>query len=716
MRTDGTTAWMAMAIPLLACCLLACGSNDPALPADDAGSEDPPPVDWHPAHCANRECFYVMQGVPGASDAVCNGRHPTDLGTTDANGERNCPYASFQSRVRSVLAPPDDLPNKSRTVFVGAGRYPIWGTKLAVRGDGAGPDEAVILTNYRGADVTLHSDECPAICTFDTPAGPITVTPCCSVRCDCDDAACIAAGGVDTGDGCAAPFNKLADTITVFGQWVRIEGMTIQGAYDDQLEVGARTTAMGTKLVPNDGIYLANNTIHGTDGNENIKGLGMGPGPVHGGPAWGPTHIIGNEFLDMASQAVDATGVHNWLVEDNYLHDAKSGNDPFGGQFDGGGIGFKNGGSQARVRNNWSLRGGGFGGGGGSGSCIFQTEPPHDYGCFQDYEMTDILVENNTALDIANTGLQAYQCDDCRFLGNHISGSRARFLVRVGDECPGLLCPSTNPKLKPSRNLRLERNLLVGGIIHPEGPQFFEYYRHALPQGPAAFGMVSRDNVFCAPDGIAEPPDPSSQLPMFTYEPASGDVNGPFALTTYRTQINDTGSSVYNDPAAAVAPCIPALPSCNLTVSSDRTEVSWSGPAACPDCTCSLSLDEGEQSVACTGAMPLPIGAISPGRHYVGLRVNNFGGGTSCGASYGISSKVVGAGCSVGVAGPKARWDGDGVSCRLVGDGDVDLGAVKCEGELDLPANLLTRARHHLRLRVLDSEFGQTTCGVVYNP
>jgi hypothetical protein len=374
-----------------------------------------------------------------------------------------------------------------------------------------------------------------------------------------------------------------------------------------------------------------------------------------------------------------------------------------GTAYDGGGIGFKNGGSHARVRNNWLVRGGGLGGGGVSGSCIRATEPPHDYGCFQTYEMADILVENNVAFDSPNGGLRVYQCDDCRFYGNSILRIERSLLFDITDDCPGPRCPSHNDKLMPSKNLRLERNFLSAGVWQDDGVGFVAYARDAHPSGPAANGMTARDNIFCAPDGIDEAPAPETGVELFAQlEPVAL-----FALDPFRATIADAGSTVYNDPAASTAPCPPAPPSCSLTVIG--TSLEWHGPLDCPECTCVLTLDEASRPVGCDGSGSADGTA---GRHYAGLRVNRPGGGTSCGSSYGVSSPMVGAGCAIALDGDTIRYRADGARCRLAADGDDPI-EVPCAGERPLMPEVAT-GRHRITLAVTDAAMGQTTCSTMF--
>ncbi|MCA9669787.1 MAG: hypothetical protein KC503_29535, partial [Myxococcales bacterium] len=409
---------------------------------------------WSEAHCKTRTCYFVMKSVAGADDAACNGRHPADLGSTDADGKRDCPFASLDA-VRGILNPASGAGARGVTVFVGAGTYALYPSGLAIRGDGTSADEAVIVTAYDGQKPIIDGT-CPATCTVQTPSGPVTRDPCCQRACpSCStDARCKPVQGSAT--QCAVPIDHVEQLVTISGSWVRVEGLDLRGCWEDNIRVAWRDTGGAQPtIIPNEHIYIANNRIEGCEVNENIKGLRNGPGPAHGGPAWGPVHVVGNELYAMASQAVDATGVHNWTVEDNYAHDAKTGQAPFT-DYDGGGIGFKNGSSDVRVRNNWSERSDGYGGGGSSGSCIGDTTPPADWGCFQKYEMIDALFENNVALDASlRAALNVFHCDGCRFYGNYVvGGGEVPALLLIGDVCPGPRCEAHNPGLLPTRDLR----------------------------------------------------------------------------------------------------------------------------------------------------------------------------------------------------------------------------------------------------------------------
>jgi len=337
---------------------------------------------------------------------------------------------------------------------------------------------------------------------------------------------------------------------------------------------------------------------------------------------WGPVHIIGNELFATASQAVDATGVHAWLIEDSWIHDAKIGGNAFIA-FDGGGIGFKNGSSDSVVRNNWSVRGGGYGMGGGAGSCISDM-----FGCYQRWEMRSAIVENNVAIEPgagapedARRGLFAFHCDDCLYAGNVIDLDDG-FGFFMDDECPGPRCSPHNPMLQPSRDVRLERNFIRGKTMLPRGtPLMIMYMRDVHPMGPVAHGMTSRANVFCAASGFPVVASPDTDALQFAHrEPGMA-----YALGDYRAQIGDTGSAIFNAPGAASAPCPAGPAACSVGV--DGTGARWTGPVTCNGCACTLVVDRAEMSVACDGVIPLDASASSPGRHYVSLRVDRDGGG-----------------------------------------------------------------------------------------
>lgn len=673
----------------------------------DAAADAGPPPPWDVAYCQTHDCTFIRQGAPGADDRRCNGRSPDDLGTFDLEGLRNCPFASLQgARFRERIGSNNPNGVHGRTFFVGAGTYPMWPSPLQLLGNGQSADEALVLTNFRGEKVELSGGSCPATCVVDTVTGTVALTPCCAIRCrSCDaDPRC-----QPTSDGCGIPWDKAPRVLSIGGQWVRVEGFELDGCFSDNIVVVARDQGTLQSLIPNDHLYVANNIIHGCDVNENIKGHGEGPGPLQGGPAWGPVEIVGNELLEMASQAVDATGVHNWSVEDNTLHHAKTGSF-MGTDYDGGGIGFKNGGSQSRVRNNWSEQGGGgFGLGGVSGSCINDTEPPHGYGCFQRYEMTDLVVENNTVKDTSKDAFGIYQCDNCRVLGNYVDGVRRGSHAWLRDDCPGPRCPAHNPNLLPTRDLRLERNELRGGVFGPDGPYFFAYARDTHPSGPVGEGMVSGHNTFCAAAGQAAPADPAASLLLFGHiEPTML-----YPFSTFAAQLGDTASAVYNAQGAAAAACAP--PSrVELALAMDASTLSFVAPA---DATrCALAFDDQEMAVGCTGtSVAVPRDAREPGRHYVSLRVDRASGGASAGASYQIGAPGIGASCAIAVSGGQLRWQGGGDRCAVVGDGGVAVQASgACSGQLALPAELLAPGRHRARLAILDSAFGQTACSVVF--
>jgi hypothetical protein len=698
---------------LLAFALAACGDDaagpDSGRGSDGGGANDPgrdagAPIDpdWQTEYCRSRECWFVMQNEPGASDAECNGRHPTDLGTMDAMGKRDCPFATLTGPIQQVMNPEVPRP-EARAIFVGRGNYPVAPYQIHLFGAGRNASETFLFTTWRGEEVTIDGN-CPASCTVETPSGPITAEPCCFRACPTCDASPLCEPNPLSETGCALPIDRVNQLVTIYGQWVRIEGFRLLGCFEDNVRVSIGTD--GGAVIPNRHIYIANNEIEGCDVNENVKGLRNGPGPRNGGPEWGPVHVIGNELFSMASQAVDATGVHRWLVEDNYVHDAKVGSNPFV-SFDGGGIGFKNDSTDNTVRNNWSVDGGGFGMGGGSGSCI-----DDEYGCYQMHEATAGLIENNVAIRPAAAapegqarGFLAYQCLDCSYLGNVIELDDGAAL-RIDDECPGPTCPAHNPMLRPSENLRFERNFIRGLMRRPSGgPLMMLYRRDVLASGPAANGMVSRSNVFCAGAGFPVVADPNAGALQFAHlEPDTA-----LALDDYRSHIGDTGSAVFNAAGSAMAPC-PAGPlACEVGVASNA--VRWAGPSDCATCDCTLVIDGVESDVECTGSTTLT--AVTPGRHYASLRIDRDGGGASCGASFGIAADTIGAGCTIDVNGDTVSWSSTGVHCRLLSDGGTDLGEVACTGAMSTPA--FAPGRHHLRLQVRDAPEGQTTCGAMFN-
>jgi hypothetical protein len=663
---------------------------------------------WEDEHCRNRTCIWIRQGEPGASDVICNGRAPVDRGTTDQDGRRNCPLASFQSAYLQALMAPNTGPNRSKTFFVGGGTYRTYPFGISLVGDGQNADEGLRLSNLRGEKVVLSGQNCPASCEYQGPNGPVTVTPCCAIKCDScsSDPRC-----VDLGDDCGVPWDTAYRPVTIAGRWTRIEGMEIEGCISDAVTVATVATLDGQSLVPNDHLYLSNNRIHGCQINENIKGLRQGPGPTQGGPYWGPTEIIGNELLEMGSQAIDATGVQNWRVEENHLHSPKPVDACLGTPCDGGGIGFKNGGALARVRNNWLRANNGITMGGVAGSCLEDTSPPNGFGCFQRYEHQDGRVENNVIADAPRHGLMAYQCDDCGYLGNYLSNFRgAGFFLQ--DDCPGPRCPSHNPGLLPSRDLVLAHNHFGAGALSTEGPYFLAYFRDVFPSGPAANGMNALANTFCAPQGLLETATPELDVARF----AHAEPQGLYNLPDYAAQVGDQGSRVYNDGAAQLAAC-PAPPRCTLSVTADAGIVRWEGAADGVQCT--LAIDEVESTVPCQGERATTPGERGPGRHYLSLRAELGPGqpaGASCGLSYQLGAPFSGSRCTLGLVGDTLQYDADGLRCLIVADDGQDLGVRGCRGTLTLPPGLRSGARHHLRFQVLEAPDGQTTCGLMFTP
>ncbi|MCA9670406.1 MAG: hypothetical protein KC503_32645, partial [Myxococcales bacterium] len=297
-----------------------------------------------------------------------------------------------------------------------------------------------------------------------------------------------------------------------------------------------------------------------------------------------------------------------------------------------------------------------------------------------------------------------------RFYGNYVvGGGEVPALLLIGDVCPGPRCEAHNPGLLPTRDLRLERNLLAAGKKNAVGgPVMMMYYRDVNPTGPAANGMRSRDNVFCAAEGFAPSATPDADVQMFGHrEPGQA-----YALDAYRAQIGDSGSAAFNAASASSAPC-PAPGSCRVGVDSGG-RARWAVPE-CSSCTCTLAVDGKEQSVSCDkGEAMVDQGR---GRHYIALRVARAGGGRSCGTTYQVSGAATGASCSIdAVDATTLRWASSGTRCRLVVDGGVDIGPVPCAGSDGAPAQVIARGRHRVLLRVEDAPSGQTSCSAMFSP
>jgi hypothetical protein len=267
--------------------------------------------------------YYVAANEPGAHNDRCDGRSPVDSG----NGR--CPFKDFGSPRTLRL-----LTNVSGVrVEVRAGTYSLTPSGLVIQGRGSNEAEAVVLAAYGNETVI-----------FD--------------------------GG-----------NVVRELIRVSGQYVAVQGLTLQnsGAYNLEVRGAQHVLIQGNR-------FLANRA------SDSLKG--------DGGAA--DVHVRGNEFTQWDSQAIDMTTVARWRIEENLFHDPKA--------VDGNAIGVKFGSRDIVINRNQFFRTRGLSLGG-----VAASHP-------EEYEAYNVIAEHNIFENIGGAAAVFYSCAGCQFRDNDVSG------------------------------------------------------------------------------------------------------------------------------------------------------------------------------------------------------------------------------------------------------------------------------------------------------
>jgi hypothetical protein len=260
-----------------------------------------------------------------------------------------------------------------------------------------------------------------------------------------------------TFDECNSPEDpgRIWALLMLWGQWIRIEGLTFDNVHKWNLTVASSHTC------------IVNNTFIGSYGSDSdsMKSFG-GSGP----------HVIvrGNDFHTAYEQAIDGTEARSWLIEDNDFHDAPD-----------RGVGFKYGANGNVVRNNRfrNLGGHAVSLGGGSSAHNFT------------FEAANLVMENNTVTNMGIAMVEIFACDGCVVRDNTLDG--ARFAINLyGDEdpsgCPGG-CPLSTDLLITGNRFRNMR----GDPDNPDPEAVVPLNAFQVMRAPALPGFTSGDNLYC---------------------------------------------------------------------------------------------------------------------------------------------------------------------------------------------------------------------------
>jgi hypothetical protein len=339
---------------------------------------------------ASNGTFYVASQESGADNERCNGQVPTNQG----NG--NCPFRDFTGTKPLHLL--DSA--KGVTVFVRQGTYTLT-PGIDVNGVGSSEADRVTLAAFQGETVVFDGRNTPR------------------------------------------------ELITVSGQYVTVQGLTLQNSAGYNLEVrGAR------QVVIQGNRFLANGA------SDSLKG--------DGGAA--DVTVRDNEFTQWDSQAIDITGVSRWTIERNRIHDPKG--------VDAKAIGIKFGSRDITVVNNEIFNTEGLSLGG--------VSSPHSNA----FEAYNLSVRDNTFTNVTAFAAEFYSCSNCQFQGNRITaaGAGVRLFsnaVHGASGCPGGCQPNQGITVTGNQM----RNL-VGG--HGGVPDLF----WAIEPSELS-GLSSGNNTYC---------------------------------------------------------------------------------------------------------------------------------------------------------------------------------------------------------------------------
>jgi hypothetical protein len=364
------------------------GDPDAAGVALDASfCRDPVPAE------PGRTTVFVAADEPGADDAGCDGLAPTD------EGGGRCPFRSLGgARVRRLLEGEGDGA-RAIAVVLRSGEYPL-DRRLDIRGAGTRAGEAVVLAGWPGERAVVR--------------------------------------GAD-----------LHTLLRLEGRWIRLEGLTLEGARQWNVTIVASQTC------------IAGNVLVGPSGPDGDSIRSTAPS--------GPLVVIrDNDFSGWRSQAVDGTGAYGWIVERNTFHDAE-----------GGGVGFKLGARDVLVEDNEmrALGGTAFGTG---------TSAPHDSA----FEAWNVVAERNVVRDVGGAAAQFVSCSGCAFRYNEVD--RAAMAVTFPDQgpsgCPGGCRETTATEIRGNRfrDMRGDSRLPADTFV--------------LADPAVVADFEAGDNVYCARD------------------------------------------------------------------------------------------------------------------------------------------------------------------------------------------------------------------------
>ena len=246
--------------------------------------------------------------------------------------------------------------------------------------------------------------------------------------------------------------DRLRELLRVSGQFVLVRGITFERAGGYHLEVrGGRN------------VRITENRFRANNSSDALKG--------DGGAA--DVEVIGNDFTQWASQAIDLTNVARWTITGNTFHDS---------QRDTGPLGVKLGSRDVRFRDNRIRDAGGLSLGGTSATHV------------NSHEAYEIVAERNTFERISGHVVTFYSCRMCRFVDNDITGAQRG--VRLGGElfqgpsgCAG--------GCRASEETTVFRNRFrdVSGDAQAPPSLFW------LVDPSDRHGLAASDNLYCADAG-----------------------------------------------------------------------------------------------------------------------------------------------------------------------------------------------------------------------
>ncbi len=405
------------------------GPDDDAhvdIDSDDVGPAGPCSIEAlrEPVVATN---YFVAAEVPGADDDNCDGLAPTD------EGGGRCPFRSLAAVTRRGLL----IDKFGVRVSLRTGRYIIAGWQgMAVNGAGSNLGEATILSNYEGEEAVLD---------VPSPDG---------VNCDVSN--------FETDPDC------VRQLLVMSGRFSIVQGLTIQNGLAHHVEIRGGSDQL-----------LRCNQIAET------VSFGMRSDLVKLSGGATRVNIRHNRLSRFWSQAIDITGVHKVVIEDNEIFDSA---DPAGGA-----TGSKYGSRNITIRNN-TIHGVCPGGDGvvfslgGTGSAH-----PDDAAAYT------IVVEGNTVYDSPCKVAQFVSCQDCRFDNNDITNVGAGVLL--SGAATGLPeCSTSTTGCQATHGVSFQGNRLRR--LHGGGdPDVADSFFHG--EAGEGVALVASNNVYCTSVGGA---------------------------------------------------------------------------------------------------------------------------------------------------------------------------------------------------------------------